>query len=650
MSEAPNPIQVISSDKPDGQPFLFFLNGELFGQKVVLRFPFSIGRSSDSDLCLTDSATSRNHARLEVIDGKICITDLGSKNGVILNGKKINRTTFLKSYDLIRIGQSLFLFNKEIPINNEQYGSKKILEISYQEETFYDEIIDPREIDPTHIDRQTLKELFDLLLVFQSEFSNPASLLEIALKKLLVLFKADMACIYLLNILKNQYEPGIILSKELTPALPINIIKRCAKDKKAFLSHDLWNETAEGQFLKNVGNKARSLMVSPLLEGDSCSGILAISSILPKFFSSNTLEICSLIARYIATNLSNESLWDVLLKRYKGEKKAKEIIFIGESQIAKDIIKMADIIAKEKVNVLLTGESGVGKEVLARFIHARSAKSSGPFVPINCASIPETLLESELFGAEKGAYTGANELRIGKFELADGGTLFLDEIGEMPLTIQPKLLRIIETSKFYRLGGKEEINADVRIICATNKDLYFEVQKKFFREDLFYRINVAHINIPPLRERTEDIMVFVEHYLNIITEELGKTEPFKLSTNSIPLLLSYPWYGNVRELKNILERVALLSESATLSDELFKKELSSTKEYSSLMGSANKIESAKLADVVQAVEKSLILNTLIENNFKKNQTAHKLGISRPTLDKKIKEYNIQIKPEDDKED
>lgn len=622
--------------------FLFILNGKNMGKKVYLRFPFIIGRSQESDLCIPDNAISRSHSRLEEIDGRICITDLDSKNGTILNGKKIQRSTYLKNFDLIRIGQCLMLFNRELPINTEKFGSKNILEVAYDGETFYDEILDPREVEPSNLDREALNELFELLILFQNEFANPVSLLEKALKRIVLLFKADQASIYLVNSDTQNYEPGIILSKDMSPTVPISIIKRCAQDRKSYLHHDLWSDTQEGRLLRNIENKTRSLMVAPMLEANQCSGILAIGSMLPKYFSHRTLEMCSLVSKHLAKNLSNSSLWDKLLKRYAAEKSMSSVEFVYRSSEMNNLLKSAELIAKEKVNLLITGESGVGKEVLARFVHNCSPRADRAFVPLNCACIPENLLESELFGAEKGAYTGADEDRMGKFEIADGGTLFLDEIGELPLTLQPKLLRVIEYGKFYRLGGKVEINCNVRIISATNRDIENAIKFKQFREDLYYRINVAHLHIPPLRERTEDIVPLAEHFLRVLSTDLTKAEPFKLAPDSIPYLLSYPWYGNVRELKNVLERVSLLSSSAHLSAGSFKREIGEKALFFQVNDPKTK-ELVSLPEVVMEVEKNIIMNTLRETNWKKSLAAQKLGISRPTLDKKIKDYNLDVK-------
>ncbi|MGC8767275.1 MAG: sigma-54-dependent transcriptional regulator [Brevinematia bacterium] len=242
------------------------------------------------------------------------------------------------------------------------------------------------------------------------------------------------------------------------------------------------------------------------------------------------------------------------------EKKSfwSEYKIIGESEAIKHILDLIDKVADSNATVLITGENGVGKEVVARLLHSKSSRRNEPFVDINCAAIPDTLLESEVFGYEKGAFTGATSSKKGKIEIADKGTLFLDEIGDMPLNLQSKLLRVLQERTLQRLGSNKNISVDVRLICSTNKDLKQMIKEGTFREDLYYRINVIPIHIPPLRERKEDILPIAKYYLNLFSQNYGKKvrdfdEEVKKS------LLSYHWPGNVRELKNIIERLVIMS-------------------------------------------------------------------------------------------
>ncbi len=236
---------------------------------------------------------------------------------------------------------------------------------------------------------------------------------------------------------------------------------------------------------------------------------------------------------------------------------------VGDSPQICDVLKLAGSVSNTDTSVLITGESGTGKELLSRATHINSPRSSGPFLTVNCAAIPSTLQETELFGYEKGAFIGAHKRTKGKFEVASGGTLFLDEIGDMKLDVQAKLLRILETREFERIGGTKTIKSDVRIIAATNKNLEEMVEEKLFREDLFYRINVFPVHIPPLRERKQDIPKLSNHFILKFSKAFGRKPP-ELSDKAIKKLSQYPWKGNIRELKNVLERAMILSKGSQI--------------------------------------------------------------------------------------
>lgn len=249
---------------------------------------------------------------------------------------------------------------------------------------------------------------------------------------------------------------------------------------------------------------------------------------------------------------------NILLKEELG-KRFGALKIIGKSKVFKDAALLAQRVAKGDTAVLITGESGTGKELFARAIHAMSSRKGGPFITIDCGGIPDNLLENELFGSEKGAFTGATKRKLGKVELASGGTLFLDEIGNLPLPLQPKLLRFLQDKSFIRLGGKETHKVDVRVIAATNKILLREVERGNFREDLYYRLSVFPINLPPLRKRKGDIILIAKHFLEKYSQEFGKGK-MEFSPQTEKLLKHYRWPGNVRELQNIIERAVILSE------------------------------------------------------------------------------------------
>lgn len=310
---------------------------------------------------------------------------------------------------------------------------------------------------------------------------------------------------------------------------------------------------------------------------------------------------------------------------------------VGVSKAMKDIFQMIETVAPEDSKVLIIGESGTGKELIARAIHLRSNRAGGPFHVVNCAAIPEDLIESELFGHEKGAFTGAVEKKIGKFELAHKGTLFLDEIGDMSLRLQAKVLRAIDNEEIERVGGKESIKIDTRIICASNKDLREAVKKGLFREDLFYRLNVITIHVPPLRERKEDIPILIEYFTKIFCEE-RKRPILKFHPLALEVLLRYHWPGNVRELKNLVEKVVVLSKSEVITKEEVEKFLSDSRiEFTE----ERKDSFETLDEAREKAEKDLILTKLIVNSWNYEKTAEELGISRATLFNKMKRYGIR---------
>ena len=307
---------------------------------------------------------------------------------------------------------------------------------------------------------------------------------------------------------------------------------------------------------------------------------------------------------------------------------------VGSSTAMQEVLRQVEMAAPSTASVLITGETGSGKEVVARTIHQLSARASGPFIAINCSAIPESLMESEIFGHERGAFTGAAERRIGCFELADGGTLLLDEIGEMPAPTQAKLLRVLEERKVRRLGSKVETPVDVRVLAATNKDPQQAVAKGMLRQDLYFRLNVFHIHLPPLRDHKEDLPLLIESLLADLSAKHNR-QVKGVNTETLDLFKSYPWPGNVRELRNVLERAAIACERGTIGRQDLPSDFGRTPaaEGSELSGLRFPI-----GTTVEAAERELILQTLAATNQNKTRAADLLGISLKTLHNKLKEY------------
>ncbi|MEW6507432.1 MAG: sigma-54 dependent transcriptional regulator [Bacteroidota bacterium] len=316
--------------------------------------------------------------------------------------------------------------------------------------------------------------------------------------------------------------------------------------------------------------------------------------------------------------------------------------FFGKSTKIQRLIASVEKLANSSdTTILLEGESGTGKEVFAKYIHQQSSRSSAPFITINCATIPRDLAESELFGHEKGAFTGASQkTKLGKFELANGGTLLLDEIGELSLEMQVKLLRVLQEKKFYRLGGEKEISVNVRVLAATNKNLEDEIEKGNFREDLYYRLNVAKILIPPLRERKDDIPYISYSILKEFSQKFGK-EIDSIDSGAIDLLKNYYWKGNVRELRNVIERVVLLCEEDELKEHHFAN-LLITKNSDKAQEDKFVLNIPSNGIKIDVVLKSLILKTLQITNGNQVKAAKILGLSRSKLRYRMDQLGIEV--------
>lgn len=343
------------------------------------------------------------------------------------------------------------------------------------------------------------------------------------------------------------------------------------------------------------------------------------------------------------------------LKRQVGDT-VPEDQFVGQSQAMQKVFKVMGLVAPTDASILILGESGTGKEIAARLIHHYSLRREGPMVKVNCAALPEGLLESELFGYEKGAFTGAGHSKPGKLELAQGGTVFLDEIGEMPISLQTKMLRVLQEKEIERLGGLRTISVDIRVLASTNRNLSEAVGAGQFREDLFYRLNVVNLNLPPLRERMGDISLLAEFFVQRYSRRLGKS-PLILSSEALALLESYYWPGNVRELKNAIERAVILAQGAVILPLHLPEELSlesagapGEQEAHRVRGTPSPVKTSEaplsgplptLRQALHETERGLIAEALRRTGGNKSKTARILDISRRALQYKIDAYNLK---------
>jgi two-component system, NtrC family, response regulator len=328
----------------------------------------------------------------------------------------------------------------------------------------------------------------------------------------------------------------------------------------------------------------------------------------------------------------NRRLKHDLEQRYRFEN------IVGNSKIMQSIFAMVEKVAQTRATVLISGESGTGKELIARAIHHRSPRNTGPFISVNCGALTETLLESELFGHEKGAFTHALAMRKGRFELSEGGTLFLDEVAEMSPALQVKLLRVLQEMEFERVGGSKTIRVDVRVVAASNRELKTEVEAGNFREDLFYRLNVVHMEMPPLRRRSEDIPLLVTHFMQKYAEANNKAG-VRLEPEVMKILLRYPWPGNVRELENVIERAVILCSNNTITAEDLPANVAEAPETEFNIDSLVPSH-IPLPEALEKIEEMMIRRALNQSGYVQVRAAELLGITKSLLQYKLKKYQI----------
>jgi len=389
--------------------------------------------------------------------------------------------------------------------------------------------------------------------------------------------------------------------------------------------------------VKTISPETQVIMITAYGSVDSAVTAMkeGASDYLTKPFAMD--ELLLIIKRILRMKQLEEE--NIFLRKKVEERYGLEGL-VGKSPQMLKIYDLIETVSQTDTTVLVYGESGTGKEMVANAIHLRSPRKGRSFIKVNCAALPETLLESELFGHEKGAFTGAFKQRKGRFEMADGGTLFLDEIGDISHVVQVKLLRVLQERQFERLGGNETLSVNVRLICATQRDLKEEIRKGALREDLYYRLNVVPINLPPLRERREDILLLADHFIDKFSKKMGK-EITGLSEDAHTLLLRYPFPGNIRELENMLERAVALIKGKVIQAEDLPEEVCGRE--TPIHNICEKIRASRpLFSAIKLFEKDYIQSVLEKTKGKKGQAADILGISRKTLWEKIKELEIEI--------
>ena len=431
---------------------------------------------------------------------------------------------------------------------------------------------------------------------------------------------------------------------------------RAQLNRDAYVIHSVEaetpQETTRGQIFRRLG--AQSALRVPMPLGSDVFGSIFFLAKEPDAFAEDDVDFARRVADHLALALSHQRLSEAARRDAESRETAARLEaqvatltreleartghrrVVGRSRQWKDVLAQAARVARTQTTVLLTGESGTGKEVIARFIHHASRRSQGPFIAINCAALPDQLLESELFGHERGAFTGAVAAKPGRIEQAAGGVLFLDEVGEMAPAVQAKLLRVLEEREFMRLGSTRVLKADIRVIAATNRDLHAAMERGAFREDLYYRLGVFEIALPPLRERLEDIIDLAHLFLEEISETIGRPA-VGISRDAKDQLLAYAWPGNVRELRNAIERAVILADGGIIRGE----HLPVTSPRSAPVPSDTAASALPAGGVnLEALERSLVVKALSQARHNKTRAAKLLGLTRAQLYTRIEKYGL----------
>jgi DNA-binding NtrC family response regulator/GAF domain-containing protein len=587
-----------------------------------------IGRSSSVHIQLFDAQVSRRHAAIERDGDGWLLRDL-SENGTALNGRTITGTSArLAPNDLIGVGQTSFLFSPELDYLISRTGPDVIIASA--------EPVGERALDVSGEEREAGTELLELVARSLAQPEGAKDLLAEAVALLAARFGAERAFV-LAAVLGAEEKPRVLAAHGQGPiTVSRTIVERVLREKRALISGDAPRDVAFSGGVSIVSSDIRSLLAAPLLADGRAIGMVHLDKKAKNAFSAEDLRAFIPAVNALALVVLAGDGIDKLRKRARRAHKVEKPQVIAESEAMKVIVEETLRASRAPSSVLYTGETGSGKEVLARLLHAESARRSGPFIAVNCGALPANLQESELFGHEKGAFTGADRQKMGLFEAANGGTLFLDEVGECARDTQVKLLRALQERVIFRVGSTRGLEVDVRIVAATSRRLEEMIARGEFREDLYYRLAVIHLRVPPLRSRSGDIAALTLAFVKELSKSAGV--PVKeIDGAAIEALERRSWPGNVRELRNVIERAVIMSEGSRIGlGDLPADLLAGSDVAKTAIASGD-----TLAEAVARVEREMILRAWVRTAGVKSAVADALGISRVTLDAKLKLHGLQ---------
>jgi transcriptional regulator with GAF, ATPase, and Fis domain len=617
-------------------PRLIAISGPLSGGVFRLADgEFTMGRSELNSLTVPDRAVSRRHCVIRNEGGLFKLLDLESRNGCFVNNVPVHEHT-LKHSDRITIGDSHFVFllsddrrghpsSETVKMDDSQVISGQTVQLRPQDSVY---------LQPQHLlsagtpSGREARDLGALLKICQALDSSHdlATLAKGLLDLLLDLVEADRGAI-LVREASGEIRAAYARWRDADHAGSVIVSRKLVRDvlgdKKALMCNDVLQDARIKATESIVAASVTALLIAPIMTREQSGGVIYLAASNPvRPFEEADLQLVAALAGVAAPAFESACQLERLQEenRRLHEEIAIEHPMVGNSPGMEQVYRFIGKAAPRDATVLITGESGTGKELVARALHINSPRASGPFVPVNSTALAENLVESELFGHEKGAFTTAVATKKGLLEAANGGTLFLDEIGDMPLTLQPKLLRAIEERQFTRVGGTEPLKVDIRIIAATHRDLEELIKSGSFRQDLYFRFNVLSVHVPPLRERREDIVPLARYFLS--RERRRERRPMEFSPEAEACLKKYDWPGNVRELENAIERAMVVGQEPELreGDFIFK-----------LPGGATgkKLEEMERAHILRVVE---------ECGGNQSHAAEVLDIDRVTLYHKLKKY------------
>lgn len=630
------------------KPRLLSISGPLAGTTFPLNDgEVSLGRDASSQIFISDHSVSRHHCLIKNESGTFRLIDLESFNGTFVNGVPVAERVLCHG-DRVTLGDVLFLFLLEEEDEgkttagatqlDDQLIARTTIRLE-RENAFY---LDPQKIFEALPPSARLAQDLNALLKISTRlntFRDSENLQRHLLDVVMAAVPAERGA--LLFVRDKLEDITSALEKDWKPATdqPLRVSRTVAeqvfREGVAVLGKDLTRNPAFGEAESLLSSKVSSVLCVPLFLGERVAGLIYLdtgNSLAP--FDESHLQLLTAIAGIASVALENVTQLEWL--RGENQRLQQEINIehemIGESVPMRDVYQIIGKVAVTDATVLILGESGTGKELAARAIHTNSERARKPFIAINCAALTETLLESELFGHEKGAFTGAVAQKRGKFELADGGTIFLDEVGEIAHSVQAKLLRVLQEREFERVGGTRTIKADVRVVSATNKNLEEAIKNGGFRQDLYYRLKVISLRMPPLRERREDISLLA-NYFTVKYSQKCKRHILGITPEARASLLSYEWPGNVRELENTIERAIVLGVTELITLEDLPEAV--------IESNSSKRAPANFYAEVREVKRNLILKVINQAGGNYTRAAEILGIHPANLHRLIRTMDLK---------